>query len=183
MTLARGGIVVAVAGGIALAGHARLLAKQAQQRSDCAAWGQARQASLPSGRWSCGIPSDRNQEVVATVFKDGDMQSLWNARQALACDPKLVWMLVPALRDPTFVGLRNSADTYVWGREMPSYGHGMFVEDDLFTRAGRASWLLKEATGHHAPDVGMRTDPLQRADIARDWQRWLEDLDARACRL
>jgi hypothetical protein len=120
---------------------------------------------------------------VAAALKVPDMWWLWNAREMLGCDPKLVWLLIPALRDPTFVGLQDSADTYVWGREMPFYGHGMTVDDDLFIRAGRASWLLKEATGHRAPAIGMRTDPIQRADIARDWQRWLEDLDLPACGL
>lgn len=124
---------------------------------------------------------------MATALEDPDMQSLWNAQQALACDPRLVWMLVPELRDPTFVGLRNEANIIVDGRptpwrEIPSC-YEVSVLDDLFTRAGRASWLLKEATGRPAPAVGVRTNPLLRADIARDWQRWLEDLDLPACGL
>lgn len=59
----------------------------------------------------------------------------------------------------------------------------MSVSDDLFRRAGRASWLLKQATGHLAPDVRVETDPAILADLARDWEEWLDGLDGGAvCR-
>jgi hypothetical protein len=92
----------------------------------------------------------------------------------------MVPALVPALRDPGFVGLRHPADTMVDGRHMPFPGHGMFVWDDLFRRAGRASWLLKQATGHPERIVRVETDLIFLADLARDWQRWLDGLDGGA---
>jgi len=84
---------------------------------------------------------------------------------------------VSALDDPAFVGLSGATDVVVSGREMPRRGHEYVVDDDLFRRAGRASWLLKNATGRPAGTVPVQTDPIYLADLARDWQRWLDDLD------
>ena len=193
MTLARMGIVVAVAGGIALPVHAYLLVDR-PQRSDCAAWGQAAQKIVEefSDEKVCrGL----GHENVVMALGDPDMNTLWRVRLTLACEPKLVSELLPALYDPTFIGLGNAAGVVLFGHKMPRVtvdgsetppcydrmsvmrsGDCMFVADNLYTRAGRASWLLKQATAHPAPIVGVKTDPKRLADLARDWQHWLEGL-------
>jgi hypothetical protein len=187
MTLARAGILVAVAGGVALGMHVRLLAKQAQQRLDCAAWHRAQEniwhgLGISWGRRNLGVP-EWNQVTVENALTAQDMESLWEAREVLAFDPQMVWALVPALRDPTFVGLRNPEGVHVRGREMPWAWCMTQVRDDLFRRAGRASWLLKQATGRDAPDVRVDTDRVVLADLARDWEKWLDALEGGAvCR-
>ena len=59
--------------------------------------------------------------------------------------------LIEKLEDRTFAGLNNYADLTIPAREvlgdMRYHGHGPEVRDDLFTVAGRASFLLKESTG------------------------------------
>jgi hypothetical protein len=179
MTLARAGIALAVAGGVALGFHAGLRAKL-EQRLDCGAWEQARWKILPDHgwveRWTWG-PTDTRLTALANALVKPDVGWLWRAREMLAYDPEMVWALLPELRDPSFVGFRDEEDLTVEGRDIPLHGHRRIVRDDLFTRAGRASWLLKEVTGRSAGIVGVRTDPQLLADIYSDWQRWLESLD------
>jgi hypothetical protein len=88
------------------------------------------------------------------------------AREMVGENPEWVWELLPALRDPTFVGPRDAEDK--------------FVTDDLSRRAGRASWLLKEVTGRTAPSVRAQTDRVSLADLADDWKAWLDGLDGGA---
>lgn len=180
MTLARAGIVVAVAGGAALVIHARSYATQAQQESDCTAWHRAEHSLLRAAglqtRWDWLVPA-WNDYTMDAALHDPDMQSLWNARQMVAFHPDMAWTLVPALRDPTFVGLRNADGFTVDGRDMPFQDHGTFVRDDLFSRAGRASWLLKQATAHPAPIVGVKTNPVLLAELADHWEAWLSGLE------
>lgn len=175
------GLNVAIAGGIAYAAHGMLVARQAQRQSDCAAWDAADAAiqrdEPPRGLSQHLTASDFDQWIVKNALDDSDMQSLWRARSSLASRRELLALLLPALRDFTFVGLRNARDLIVEGREMPTRDHAVLVMDDLFTRAGRASWLLKQATGHPATVIGVETDPRQLPEIARDWRGWLDGLD------
>ena len=191
MTMARAGIGMAIAGGIALAVHGMLLAKparhpsdralydmllvrQAQLRSDRAAWIAAEdaiEADMPCPlKWFDPV---HDRWVVTKALSDPDMEWLSRAPHSLVCTPELRLLLLPALRDPSFVGLENAGDISVEGRNMPLHDHGTIVRDDLFTRAGRASWLLKKLTGHHGPIVGVHTDGRQLVDIYNEWQFWL----------
>jgi hypothetical protein len=178
--LGRVGVVVAVAGGVALAIHAGLYAKQVRQESECAAWREAQRTILRDAgfetRWDWHIP-EWNGDNLETALHDPDMETLWKARNMLAFYPQMASVLLPALRDPTFIGLRNEGALDVDGRDTPWSGCQTHVSDDLFRRAGRASWLLKEATGRAAPTVRVQTDRVQLADLARDWERWFDDLD------
>jgi hypothetical protein len=167
MTLARAGIVVAIAGGVALAIHADLYAKQvrrARQQSDCAAWYRARRTILGGADWRESWKwayQGVQQDTLMTALQAPDLKAVWEAREMVAYDPEWLWALLPALRDPTFLSLRNPADT---------------LTDDLRRRAGRASWLLKEVTGRSAPIVRVDTDPVSLADLADDWEGWLHGM-------
>jgi len=114
-----------------------------------------------------------------------EMRWLWDASEWLARHPGEVPRVVPVLGQPDFIGLTESDDTQVVGRPMPFYGHrhGYFAVDDLFTRAGRASWLLREATGRSdEPPVRPGTNRLILADRMKSWKLWLDELDGgRAC--
>jgi len=179
MTLARAGIALAVVGGVALGIHAGLRAKR-KQRLDCAAWERVRWDILPDHgwveRWTWNA-TDNRLTAFAKALNEPDVGWLWRARDMLAFDPAMVWALLPALRDPSFVGFRDEEDLTVEGRDIPLRPQRKVVRDDLFTRAGRASWLLKEVTGHPAAVVGVRTDPRRLAEIYSDWLGWLDSLD------
>ncbi len=184
MTMARAGVWAAVAGGIALAIHAAAYTKEKRRQADCDLWRRARAivAKDAAPRVGQATIAEWAPGRVNTDLSDPYINALWEARDLIALYPPAVSVLVSALDDPSFVGLRDSADVVVRGREMPWYGHGYFVDDDLFRRAGRASWLLKNATARPAGIVRVQTDPIYLADLARDWRRWLDDLDGgRAC--
>jgi uncharacterized membrane protein len=185
VTLAQIGVVAAVVGTIAFAIHADAYPKLAQRRSDCAAWRHAR-ATIASGRPARGMlptGSDSLQQVIWRALGDEDAASLLRARELLGEYPQLIAELLPALRDPSYVGLRNPGAVTVDGHGMPFHDCGTFVMDDLFMRAGRASWLLKQATGHPASIVAVKADRLALAPIAYTWEHWLEGLDGgEACR-
>jgi hypothetical protein len=112
-----------------------------------------------------------------------EMDRLWDARWWLADHPIKAQDLVPSLAEPIFVGLTDSADVFVWGREMRSYGHSYMTGEDLFTRAGRASWLLHQVTGRSdEPGVPRGTNRIVLADRIKSWNEWFRALDGgRAC--
>ena len=179
MTMARAGVLVAVAGGIALAIHAAAYTKEKRQQVHCDVWRRARAIVTKDAAPRVGQATiaEWAPAAVNDDLSDPYINALWEARDLIALYPPAVSALVSALDDPAFVGLSGATDVVVSGREMPRRGHEYVVDDDLFRRAGRASWLLKNATGRPAGTVPVQTDPIYLADLARDWQRWLDDLD------
>ncbi|MFN8308959.1 MAG: hypothetical protein U0T73_03255 [Chitinophagales bacterium] len=59
--------------------------------------------------------------------------------------------LVVKLSDKRKIGLTNTADLIIGDRmntgDLKFYGHGGGMTEDIFTIAGRASWILNELTG------------------------------------
>jgi hypothetical protein len=84
--------------------------------------------------------------------------------------------LIELLKDRSEPGLTNSADLIIPERlntgEIKFYGHGGIVNDDLFTVAGRASWLLKEITGREAATVQMKPSEDDLDQLYKDWRTW-----------
>jgi hypothetical protein len=190
---------MAIAGAIALAVHGMLLARpardqsdraldsmlrvrEAQLRSDCAAWETAVETiEATNDAMFCfpGLsswPKNPEPSYVKNALEDPDMRWLELARSGLVCRPDLLSLLLPALRDPAFVGLKDAGGISVEGRNMPVHENGTIVREDLFTRAGRASWLLKEVTGHPAPIIGVGTDSRLLEDISDNWRLWLNGM-------
>jgi hypothetical protein len=190
---------MAIAGAIALALHGMLLARparnqsdpalnsmlrarEAQLRSDCAAWETAAETiEATNDAMFCfpGLsswPKNPEPSYVKNALEDPDMRWLELARSGLVCRPDLLSLLLPALRDLAFVGLKDAGDISVEGRNMPVHENGTIVREDLFTRAGRASWLLKEVTGHPAPIIGVGTDSRLLEGISNNWRFWLNGM-------
>jgi hypothetical protein len=63
------------------------------------------------------------RDIVATALQAPDMNALWEARAMVAYHPDWVWALLPALRDRTFLDLREAGDVSVVGRHTPFPGH------------------------------------------------------------
>jgi hypothetical protein len=59
--------------------------------------------------------------------------------------------LIARLSDKRKIGLNNTADLIIWDRigsgDLTFYGHGGCITEDVFTVAGRASWILNQLTG------------------------------------
>lgn len=61
--------------------------------------------------------------------------------------------LLARLSDKRKIGLNNTADLIIWDRigsgDLTFYGHGGCITEDVFTVAGRASWILNQLTGEN----------------------------------
>jgi hypothetical protein len=86
--------------------------------------------------------------------------------------------LVSRLSDKRKIGLTNTADLIIWDRiytgDLKFYGHGGVIAEDLFTIAGRASWILNELTGE---DFAIVHGYLTQEDAEKFKILWKEYID------
>jgi hypothetical protein len=86
--------------------------------------------------------------------------------------------LICRLSNKTKVGLTNSADLIIWDRiqtgELKFYGHGGGMQEDIFTVAGRASWILNWMTGEDFASVGIELTPNMAIKYQADWVRYIQ---------
>lgn len=86
--------------------------------------------------------------------------------------PKLIAMLT----DTTKVGLTNSADLIIWDRlqtkELTFYGHGGLINEDIFTVAGRCSYILNELTDENFALVHVATTMKELEIYQALWTSW-----------
>jgi hypothetical protein len=180
VTLFRAGRIAAVIGIAALVFHVILYRRNEWTKKACREWSQAASAIR---RWPTPSVAGGSDFALRSALARPEMRWLWDARAWLADHPNQAQELVPSLAAPVFIGLTDSADVHVQGRGMPFYGHGYITENDLFTRAGRASWLLHEVTGRSdEPGVPPGTNRIILADRIKSWNAWFRALDGgRAC--
>jgi len=88
--------------------------------------------------------------------------------------------LVARLTIKTKVGLENTADLIIWERigsgDLKFYGHGGGMQEDIFTIAGRASWILNELTGEEFAVVHGNMTEVQAKEYKRLWTEYINEL-------
>lgn len=86
--------------------------------------------------------------------------------------------LIASLTNKTKIGLVNTADLIIWDRirtgELKFYGHGGGMQEDIFTVAGRASWILNWMTGEEFAIVGITMTPDMARKYQEDWVKYIE---------
>ncbi|MFM1894570.1 MAG: hypothetical protein RIQ90_1736 [Bacteroidota bacterium] len=86
--------------------------------------------------------------------------------------------LICRLSNKTKIGLVNTADLIVWDRiqtgELIFYGHGGGMQEDIFTIAGRASWILNWMTGENFSSVGIELTPALAREYQAAWVRYIQ---------
>lgn len=88
--------------------------------------------------------------------------------------------LIARLSDKRKIGLNNTADLIIWDRiasgDLEFYGHGGVITEDVFTIAGRASWILNQITGEEFAVVhGDLTE--QQAEVFKHlWMDYINKL-------
>lgn len=86
--------------------------------------------------------------------------------------------LICRLSNKTKIGLVNTADLIIWDRirsgELKFYGHGGGMQEDIFTVAGRASWILNWMTGEKFASVGIELTPALAREYQAAWVRYIE---------
>jgi hypothetical protein len=79
------------------------------------------------------------------------------------------------------IGLLNSADLIIVDRlatgDMEFYGHGGIVYEDLFTPAGRASYILNSITGEHFAEVQGGMGESEAVEYKNMWIAYLRGLE------
>ncbi len=88
--------------------------------------------------------------------------------------------LVTRLSMKKKIGLENSADLLIWDRirtgDLKFYGHGGGMNEDIFTIAGRASWILNELTGEKFATVQINMTRNQTIEYKNMWMEYIEKL-------
>lgn len=78
------------------------------------------------------------------------------------------------------LGLRNTADLIIHCRmhtgDLEFYGHGGVIKEDLFTAAGRASWILNEITGEEFASVQGNMTPEKAEAYKAQWVGYIAEL-------
>lgn len=86
--------------------------------------------------------------------------------------------LICRLSNKTKIGLVNTADLIIWDRirsgDLKFYGHGGGMQEDIFTVAGRASWILNWMTGESFASVGIELTPTLAKEYQEAWVRYIE---------
>lgn len=85
--------------------------------------------------------------------------------------------LICRLSNKIKIGLVNTADLIIWDRirsgELKFYGHGGGMQEDIFTIAGRASWILNWMTGENFASVGIEMTPALAREYQAAWVRYI----------
>ena len=88
--------------------------------------------------------------------------------------------LVARLTMKKKIGIENSADLIIWDRirtgDLKFYGHGGGMDEDIFTIAGRASWILNELTGEDFATVQIVLTQEQAIEFKNMWTQYIEKL-------
>lgn len=94
-----------------------------------------------------------------------------------AKDTAMLAALAAQIGDAGTHGLTGTSRLIIWERvtsgDIVFEGRGLQVDDDLFTVAGRANWMLRTLTGNDFGHVGIGTSAGERGDIRGRWERWL----------
>ncbi len=88
--------------------------------------------------------------------------------------------LVARLSDKRKIGLTNTADLIIWDRlgtgDLDFYGHGGCITEDIFTVAGRASWILNQLTGENFAEVYGNYTEKQSEEYKTLWVQFIDNL-------
>ena len=123
------------------------------------------------------IVSQSKESLLRALETDKDFWKVAKARYwCMKNAPEVIPDLIVLVENPKVVGLKGYADLIIWERveskELPFFGHGWIVPDDLFSVAGRASWILREITGQHFGQVSMKATPGELNKLSQLWKEW-----------
>lgn len=88
--------------------------------------------------------------------------------------------LIARLSEKRKIALKNTADLIIWDRiasgDLKFYGHGSCITEDLFTVAGRASWILNQLTGENFAEVYGNLTPQDAEKFKKQWTEYINNL-------
>lgn len=88
--------------------------------------------------------------------------------------------LIARLTHKKKIGLTGTADLIIHCRlstgDLKFYGHGGVIMEDIFTVAGRASWILNELTGEEFAVVSCHHSKEELQDFKQQWIEYVSNL-------
>ena len=125
------------------------------------------------------VLSQTKEAVLRTITAEKNFWKIandryWCAKNAPDVSPDLINLITKS----KVIGLEGYADLIIWERiesgDLKFFGHGWIVSDDIFSIAGRASWILREITGQHFGAVSMKSTSAQLQQLSDSWRTWYE---------
>ncbi|MCB9034754.1 MAG: hypothetical protein H6553_13015 [Chitinophagales bacterium] len=95
---------------------------------------------------------------------------------------KFIPELILMLTDTTYIGLENAGGITIWSRMkdnkevLKQNPLNYQIDDDIFTIAGRASWILKRLTKNEFGIVKPNMEHKELVNIQKQWIKWLNTL-------
>lgn len=124
------------------------------------------------------------QDIQKFIYQTKDYEYLFRVPFWTALDSinysQLIPELISKLTDTTYVGLTNANDVTIWSRvksgDLKPNPLNYQIDDDVFTVAGRASWLLKRLSKNEFGIIKPSQSEKELIAIQKLWQKWLKTL-------
>lgn len=120
------------------------------------------------------------------ITKTKDFELIFRTPFWIALDSthytKFIPELILMLTDTTYIGLENAGGITIWSRMkdnaevLKQNPLNYQIDDDIFTIAGRASWILKRLTKNEFGIVKPNTTQKDLLTIQKQWIKWLNTL-------
>lgn len=145
-------------------------------------WLEAEKARIE--REHCGnvYPETFNLETVLSIIDTAlDFGRIRSAKSWCLKNYEQVFPhLIARLSMKKKIGLETEADLIIWERvrtgDLKFYGHGGGMNEDIFTIAGRVSWILNKLTGEDFALVGISLTEKQAEEFKNDWTAYITKL-------
>ena len=146
-------------------------------------WKKADEGRKKIERYGNQIPDSFNlQTVLSIIDSEKDFPTFLSAKSwCLKNYQEAFPALVARLTQKTKIGIENSADLIIsdrmWTGDLKFYGHGGGMQEDIFTIAGRASWILNELTGENFATVRIGLTQEEALEYQKMWSEYLIKLN------
>jgi len=159
---------------------------QARANGTLMSWGPRDLEGMTEARWEAAKRRPA-AEVLALNIKLTSWPEAYEVllgASAHQTDKSFLRALVSQLSNRTTVKLANTSRLIVWDRitagDIVFEGKGLQIDDDVFSVAGRANWVLTALHRKRLGTVGMATSEVFLRALAEAWTRQLEGGDPRA---
>ena len=142
-------------------------------------WGGSDLIGVTADSWSAA-----KVRSVKSILKSNSKVRTWPSAYLLLIganerknDKRLLAGLIEQITDSSEYALKDTSRLIIWERilsgEITFEGKGLQVDDDLFTVAGRANWILRNITDRDFGHVSPASTDSELKALQRRWEMWL----------
>lgn len=130
------------------------------------------------------IRNYKPEQIDQFLYKNKDYEYIFRIPFWIAMDSaryaKYIPELILKLTDTTYIGLTNASDVTIWARlktgQMTHNPLNYQIDDDIYTVAGRASWILKRLSKNEFGIIKPGLKEKELLTIQKQWIKWLNTL-------